>query len=221
MYCSKCGAELKEEAVFCPVCGTTVGQPAAKSESTGALNKEVTVNRQKKSVIELVKKNKIAVAAIIALVLAAIFCVTPFGRMMLLDKETRYAVQAAQEIQSRLLDPESMVVREAYTEIETDGDEDDPVAKCVIYLTAANYGGGVSDAYYLCYIYADGSISCFNEDSYRKQWSTLSEEIRGVAGIGYGFDWTTDDGSEWFAVTIRNGIAGSKRVSANKVNKFL
>ena len=68
MYCSFCGREIRNEAVFCSQCG--------KNQATGKMKNEIALsNNREKSIL----KSKKAIGVILALVVIIIVCFNFFG----------------------------------------------------------------------------------------------------------------------------------------------
>lgn len=147
-YCVHCGKELLDEAVACPYCGA----------ATGDGNKG---KRSKRVVITLV----ILLAAFI--MVAGAFLIG--GEKLRLNEEETYALMAAQQIQERLLVPDSIYIYDLYVNLYDEEEENDSIlgetlGGAFVHYSAENRVGGTTENKVVVYFNPEGMSILSEED---------------------------------------------------------
>ena len=146
-YCVHCGKELVNEAVACPYCGEATGD-----RTKGKNNKPIVI------ILLILMTTVIMVAGVVFI---------GIGKPRL-NEEENYALMAAQQIQERLLVPDSIYIYEMYVNLYDEEEENDAIlgetlGGAFVHYSAENRGGGTTENEVVVYFNPEG-MSIVNEE---------------------------------------------------------
>ena len=147
-YCANCGKELIDEAVACPYCGAAVGD-----RNKGRHDKRIVI---------------ILLVLLAALIVVAGMVFIGTGKTKLNEEET-YALMAAQQIQERLLVPDSIYIYDMYVNLYEEEEENEAIlgetlGGAFVHYSAENRGGGTTENEVVVYFNSEGMSIISEED---------------------------------------------------------
>lgn len=184
--CPDCGENLNDQSNVCPECGHYVDINMDECPYCAYPIKEKEYEKKaKKSKL----RKYIVTTIIVVLFFAILLSITTD---MFMSDDMKALKISVQEVQGRLLAPDSMVVYYCDYVYEKDDDE----YYVYMYVGAANRGGGISDDIYMVHI-VDGKIeSSANSDDAKSEEFILNKaayRMVWIAVAGKGKDWVTVD----------------------------
>lgn len=191
--CENCGHDVSDKAIKCPQCQTVVsqkvcpecGHPTTSDENVCSncgfclINCDYTFKNKKRNIF---------------LIAGAIVCVTTLILLLItsgafMSKQDRFISMSVEEVQSKLLDPSSMLIYDC--KIYPD-EEDENKMLVYFYIGAKNKAGGYTDDEYMVKI-VDGEIqsSASSDDVDDFLSNDAAAELMFIKSVGMGDHWQT------------------------------